>query len=205
MVERLSEKLSEEVAINVEGISEEQKEIIRYTVMQLTGELVKIIIMAAIAIYFNIGHLLLIAIFSMAIYRIPAGGCHSKSHISCFIASSVLFFGNVVVSILVRGSFLDYLYMGIFLINIPIIQIFAPADTEMKPIISSRLRSRLKIVSYITMTGLILVGRFLISDIIIRNIFIFGTLAQSITMLPFMYKMLGSKYGFRCGITEPQS
>jgi len=55
-----------------------------------------------------------------------------------------------------------------------------------------------------TMAITILIGRFIITDITIRNIFIFGTLFQSITMLPFMYKIANTKYGFRDGIFEPQ-
>ena len=204
MLSEFSEKVSDTVACNVENVSEEQKEIIKYTVEQLVGEFVKIGIMAAIAMYFHIGHLLLIAIFSMAIYRIPSGGVHSKGHISCFVASSLIFFGNVAISMFLRGPYLDYIYLLIFLFNIPVIHFFAPADTEMKPIVSKKLRRNLRIISYILMTVTILIGRFIITDLTIRNIFIVGTLIQSITMLPFIYKIMGTKYGFRDGIFEPQ-
>ena len=54
------------------------------------------------------------------------------------------------------------------------------------------------------MTLMIVVARLFITDITIRNIFIFGTMFQSITMLPFMYKLVNTKYGFRDGIFEPQ-
>jgi len=204
MLSELGEKVSETVACNVESVSVDQKEIIKYTVEQLVGEFIKIGIMAGIAMYFHIGHLLLIAIFSMAIYRIPSGGVHCKGHISCFIASSVIFFGNVIISSILRGPYLDYIYFAIFLFNLPVIHYFAPADTEMKPIVSKKLRRNLRIISYILMTVTILIGRFIITDLTIRNIFIVGTLTQSITMLPFIYKLFGTKYGFRDGIFEPQ-
>ena len=58
MLSEFSEKVSDTVACNVENVSEDQKEIIKYTVEQLVGEFVKIGIMAAIAMYFHIGHLL---------------------------------------------------------------------------------------------------------------------------------------------------
>lgn len=204
MLSELGEKVSDTVACNIESVSADQKEIIKYTVEQLVGEFIKIGIMAAIAIYFHIGHLLLISIFSMAIYRIPAGGVHCKGHISCFIASSLIFFGNVVLSMNLKGDYLDYIYLLIFLFNLPVIHFMAPADTEMKPIISKKLRRNLKILSYILMTFTILIGRFIITDLTIRNIFIVGTLFQGITMLPFVYKLFGTKYGFRDGILEPQ-
>jgi len=204
MLSELGEKVSESVACNIESVSDDQKEIIKYTVEQLVGEFIKIGIMAGIAIYFHIGHLLLISIFSMALYRIPSGGVHCKGHISCFIASSVIFFGNVIVSMFLRGPYLDYIYFIIFLLNIPVIHFLAPADTEMKPIISKKLRKILKILSYVFMTITILVGRFVITDLTIRNIFIIGTLFQSLTMLPIVYKLFGTKYGFRDGIFEPQ-
>lgn len=204
MLEEIGEKVSDAVAVNVENVDENQKEIIAYTVTQLLGEFVKIALMGLIAYIFNIWQLLLIAIFSMAIYRVPAGGVHCKGHISCFVISSLLFFGNVALSMFARGQYLDYIYMIIFVINLPVIHFLAPADTEMKPIISKKQRRNLKIISYIAMTATILIGRFIITDITIRNIFIFGTLFQSITMLPFMYKLVKTKYGFRDGIFEPQ-
>ena len=74
----------------------------------------------------------------------------------------------------------------------------------MKTVISKKQRRTLKIASYICMTITILIGRFLITDITIRNIFIFGTFIQSITMLPPMYKLLKTKYGYRDGILVPQ-
>jgi len=204
MLEELGEKVSDTVALNVENVDENQKQIIAYMITQVLGEFVKIALMGAIAYIFNIWQLLLIAIFSMSIYRIPAGGVHCKGHISCFTLSSIFFFGNVVLSMFVRGEFLDYIYLAIFIVNLPVIHFLAPADTEMKPIVSKKLRRNLRIISYICMTITILIGRFVITDITIRNIFIFGTLFQSITMLPFMYKIVKTKYGFRDGIFEPQ-
>lgn len=204
MLEELGEKISNTVAVNVENVDKDQKEIIAYTVTQLLGEFIKIGIMGVIAYVFDIWQLLLISIFSMAIYRTPAGGVHCKGHVSCFVVSSICFFGNVVLSMFLRGDYLDYMYIAIFFINLPIIYKFAPADTEMKPIINKKLRKNLRIISYFAMTASILIGRFIITDITIRNIFIIGTLFQSITMLPFMYKILGTKYGYRDGIFEPQ-
>ncbi len=204
MLEELSEMVSDAVVNNVEETSSDQKEIVKYTVEQLLGEFIKIALMAAIAIYFKIGILLLISIFSMAIYRVPSGGVHFKGHISCFVASSLIFFGNVLISMNLRGTFLDYLYFLIFLFNLPVIYYLAPADTEMKPIVSKKLRRNLRIISYICMTITILIGRFIITDMTIRNIFIIGTLFQSLTMLPFAYKIAKTKYGFRDGIYEPQ-
>lgn len=204
MLEELGEKISNGVENNLDGITPTQKEIIKYTVIQLVGEFIKLAIMVALVWPFGIAHLLLIAVFSMGIYRIPSGGVHSKSHIACFITSSIMFLGNVILSNLLRGPYLDFIYIFIFLFNIPVIHFFAPADTEMKPVVSKKQRKQLKIISYICMTLSILIGRFLIKDIAIRNIFIFGTLIQSITMLPPLYKILKTKYGYRDGILVPQ-
>lgn len=204
MLEELGERIGSAVEDNLDDITPTQKEIIQYTVVQTLGELVKIAIMFAVVWPFGVAHLLLIAILSMAIYRTPSGGVHSKSHIACFVTSMILFGGNVIISSLVKGPYLDIIYILIFMINIPIIHYFAPADTEMKPVVSKKQRKILKIVSYICMTITILIGRFIITDLVIRNIFIFGTLIQSITMLPFIYKILGTRYGYRDGIVVPQ-
>ena len=204
MLEQLGERVSNGVENNLDGITPTQKEIIKYTVIQLLGELMKTAIMLAIAWPFRIAHLLLIAIFSMGIYRIPSGGAHSKSHIACFITSSILFFGNIILSSTIKVKNLDIIYILILLFNIIVIYFLAPADTEMKPVVSEKQRKKLKIMSYICMMLTIFIGRFIITDIVIRNIFIFGTFIQSITMLPPVYKILKTKYGYRDGILIPQ-
>lgn len=204
MLEELGERVSNGVENNLEGITPIQKEIIKYTIVQLVGEFVKLAIMVALVWPFGVAHLLLIAVFSMGIYRVPSGGVHSKSHIACFITSSTLFLGNVILSALIKGPYLDVIYICIVLFNIPIIHFFAPADTEMKPIVSKKQRLTLKILSYICMILTVVIGRFVITDIAIRNIFIFGTFIQSITMLPPMYKLLNTRYGYRDGILIPQ-
>jgi len=204
MLEELGERVSNGVENNLDGITPTQKEIIKYTVIQLVGELMKLAIMVAIVWPFGVAHLLLIAVFSMGIYRIPSGGAHSKSHIACFITSTSLFLGNVILSSLLIGSYLDFIYICIFLFNIPVIHFLAPADTEMKPVVSKKQRKKLKVLSYICMILTIFIGRFIITDVAIRNIFIFGTFIQSITMLPPMYKILNTKYGYRDGILVPQ-
>lgn len=204
MLEELGEKVGNTVENTLDDITPTQKEIIKYTVVQLLGEIVKMAIMVAVVWPFGVAHLLLIAIFSMGIYRLPSGGVHSRSHIACFVTSTSLFMGNVILSALVKGPYLDIIYIFIFLFNIPVIWFFAPADTEMRPVASKKQRKILKIVSFICMVVTILIGRFIITDIAIRNIFIFGTFIQSITMLPPLYKLLGTKYGYRDGILVPQ-
>jgi len=204
MLDELGAKVSDCVSETLEGVTPTQKEIIQYTIVQLLGELGKMAIMIGIALYFGIAHLLLIAIFSMAIYRVPAGGVHSKSHIACFLTSSILFFGNVILSSVIDVPYLDLIYGGIFLFNSVVIYFFAPADTEMKPVVSKTQRRNLRIASFVCMVITILIGRFVITDLVIRNIFIFGTMIQSITMLPFMYRIMNTKYGFRDGISVPQ-
>lgn len=204
MLDELGAKVSDCVSETLEDVTPTQKEIIQYTIVQLLGEFGKMAIMFGIALYFGIAHLLLIAILSMAIYRVPAGGAHSKSHIACFLASSIIFFGNIILSKVINVPYLDVIYMAILLFNSVVIYFFAPADTEMKPVASKKQRSVLRIVSFICMVLTIVIGRFIITDLVIRNIFIFGTLIQSITMLPFMYRIFNTRYGFRDGILVPQ-
>ena len=204
MLEELGEKISCGVENNLEDVTPTQKEIIKYTVIQLFGELIKLAIMVAVVWPFGVAHLLLIAVFSMGIYRIPSGGVHSRSHIACFVTSITLFMSNVILSSLLKGPYLDVIYIFILLFNIPVILLLAPADTEMKPVVSKKQRRLLKALSFACMILTILIGRFVITDIAIRNIFIFGTFIQSITMLPPMYKMLHTKYGYRDGILIPQ-
>lgn len=204
MLDELGDKISDTVAINSANVDENQKEIVKYFVVQILGEISKLVLMIAIAYLLGVGKLFLICFLAMSAYRCVGGGFHCKGHVSCFIISFIFFFGNIYASLYIKNAYLDYIYLVMMIFNIIVISLYAPADTEMKPIVSKKLRRNLKVISYIAMLGTMAVGRFLITDLTIRNMCIYGTFIQSITMLPFAYRLSGTKYGFRDGIFEPQ-
>ena len=203
MLDELGDKISDAV-VTSNNIDERQREIVKYFVVQILGEISKLFLMIGIAYLLGVGNLLLICFLAMSVYRCAGGGVHCKGHVSCFIVSFIFFFGNIYAAMYIRSSYLDYIYILMLIFNLIVIHLYAPADTEMKPIVSKKLRRNLKIVSYVSMLAMMIIGRFLITDITIRNIFIFGTFIQSITMLPISYRLIGTKYGFRDGIFEPQ-
>ena len=204
MLDELGDKISNSVAVNVDNVDDNQKEIIKYFIVQILGEFIKLFLMIGLAYLLGVGKLFLICVGAMLVYRVASGGVHCKGHISCFIASFIFFFGNIYASMYIRSVYLDYAYIVMLIFNLIVIHLYAPADTEMKPIVSKKLRRNLKILSYVSMFAMMIFGRFVITDITVRNIFIFGTFIQSINMLPITYRLIGTKYGFRDGIFEPQ-
>ena len=75
------------------------------------------------------------------------------------------------------------------------INIYAPADTENLPILSSKERKIKKRLSYIIATIELVIAIF-IPNSVIANIIIFGILLQTLSITRIAYKLTNNKYGY---------
>jgi len=71
---------------------------------------------------------------------------------------------------------------------------YSPADTEERPIVSSKLRKKLKILSAITILVLYAIALYSIGTKA-SSIITFAVLVESILILPATYRLAGSMYG----------
>ena len=75
------------------------------------------------------------------------------------------------------------------------IKLYAPADTEDVPILSSKVRKKKRIISYVAFSLGLLIS-IIISNNTISNILILSNLLQTITITRFIYKVTNNKYGY---------
>ena len=125
------------------------------------------------------------------------GGAHFKTHVKCVLATSIFYIGTALLSkyIVLSRMIRIMLTATIWIFAVIMISWYAPADTEDVPILRKKERKAKKIISYIIMT-LMLTISLIIKNSIISNIFLFGTLFQTISITRVMYKIAQNKYGY---------
>ena len=125
------------------------------------------------------------------------GGAHFKTHVKCVLATSIFYIGTALLSkyIVLSRMIRIMLTATIWIFAVIMISWYAPADTEDVPILRKKERKAKKIISYIIMT-LMLTISLVIKNSIISNIFLFGTLFQTISITRVMYKIAQNKYGY---------
>lgn len=205
MIDSICLKLTKLIQKRVPDIDDEQAEIINFGLQNIIGELPKIFPIMLIAYFLGIFKLTMIAALVILAYRTFSGGFHLSTHLGCLICSLIFTCGLVYLSkyLIIQNEYIRFfVYMAIWIINLIIIKIYAPADTENVPIISKKQRKKQRIESYIVMSLIIFTAVFFIEDKVIQNIFVYGTFLQSLGMTRVVYKLTKNEYGHEVYIEE---
>ena len=197
MIEKLVNNILNKIKEKNPNLTELEKDRIWFGLMILFDEIPKLILLSLITWYFGVINLMLISFISFSIYRLFSGGIHLKSHIGCFIMSFVVFVGTPIISKYVTwdNNILKYfIFTMIWIYNMLMIRLYAPADTEAVPIINKQQRKQQKIMSYITMNIVFIIG-LLFKNNMVTNTLIFSTFIQSFNISRIAYKLFKNKYG----------
>lgn len=136
-----------------------------------------------------LGYLKEVIIFN--IFYIPlrstAHGFHAKNNLECWI---ITIFSYVMLILFIQNIFFEIISL-LILISISFISflLWSPADTENLPLIRSKNRMRLKIIS----TGILLIESTL-SLFLYRNYITISIIMAMININPIIYKLLGLKF-----------
>ncbi|MGE5627770.1 MAG: accessory gene regulator B family protein [Solirubrobacterales bacterium] len=190
IAEKISKTCAKFVSKNLE-ITEDELEKIEYGAQVIFVNLVKLIILFLIASILRVANYTCIAIISFASIRIFASGIHADSNIKCTITNILLFLGNVYFSMNIVLN--KYMNITILALSLLLVILYAPADTEDRPLLSKRLRKKLKIYS-ITIT--LFMGAMAIkceSDVF-SNLIIFSVLEASLLITPISYYIFNKRY-----------
>lgn len=164
---------------------------IKYGLEGLYLTITKLIFIIIISIILGIWKetLLLILIFNGI--RLTAFGVHAKRSIDCLISSTLFF---ILFPILCIKLTIPLIVKIILVIPLTVlIGIFAPADTEKRPLINKKKRKIYKILSII-ISIIYMTIAIVIKDNTLSNCFIFAIVIQIIIMLPITYKIFGVSY-----------
>ena len=179
------------IKTNNPNLSNKELDKMRYGLEGLYLNLTKIIVIFIISLIIGIFKetILLLLIFNGI--RITSFGVHAKRSIDCLISSLILFLGFPLLCVhLIIPLFIKYI---LFLPLVILIGIFAPCDTEKRPLKDKKKRTIYKILS-ILISIIYMTLSILIKDNTLSNCFIFALVIQIIVMLPITYKLFGVSY-----------
>lgn len=171
--------------------NEEELEVIKYGIEGTYLGITKIVIILIISIILNLFKETILFFILFNIIRIPGFGLHAKKSIWCWVSSSIAFIGIPIIC-------KSYTFNNLFYLIIPIICIFffllyAPADTEKRPLINKKKRKIFKITTVIIgIIYFILIVN--ISNFYYKNILTFAMILQTILILPITYKIFNLSY-----------
>lgn len=197
MIDKFCDYLTNKIRKEMPDVDDERAEVIKYGLQLIIGEIPKFFIMAGIAWAFGILEWTVICFILMLPYRMYSGGFHLKTHLGCIIGTSLMYTGNAFISQFFVIPFIYKIIIGIllWLFSILMIRIYAPADTESVPVVSKKERKKRKIISYIIVTIMVIVGIFIRNNYI-SNILLVGVLLQTISITRIAYKLTNNKYGY---------
>ena len=195
MVDKICDTLLNRIRMSDSTIDDEKAEIIYYGLQNLIGELPKGFIILAIAGLLGVLKLVLVGTVVLMIYRGFAGGVHLKTHISCLFTSIFLVIGGTYLAEKVIYDNYLVIYLILFLFNYIIAFLYAPADTENRPIMKESQMKRQKCESLIMVFAIFLLSSFVIKDRVIANLFMYMITAESMMITPIAYKVFDNKTG----------
>jgi accessory gene regulator B len=173
------------------SVSEEDLEKIYYGIQVILLTISKDILLLITAYLLGVLKYTIIAVIVFGILRTFASGVHAKSTLPCIIFSFTSFLGNVYLSLDLSLNTISKSIL--FAISFILILLYAPGDTEERPLVSKKLRRNLKIKSIIVVITFYIVT-LLIKSNIYSNLITFSILEESLIITPMVYKLLGKKH-----------
>lgn len=163
---------------------------IRYGLESLYLSIIKFIVIFIISFFIKTTKELCLFFLTYGILRMFAFGVHAKKSIHCWIIS-LLTFG--IIPLLIKTYKINlYIILITSIICLLLIIIYAPADTEKRPLINKKKRIIFKILSIITTITYIILIIYVKNYY--KNLLFYSIILETIFILPITYKLLGVKY-----------
>lgn len=198
MVESICNYLTKKIQKEMPDVDDERAEIINYGLQLIIGEIPKMFLAICLATVLGSVKLVLITLLFLIPYRGFTGGFHLKTHIGCFICTTIMYSlpGSLTKFFTINGNY-QYLSIGLISIfAIWMVTVYAPADTINLPILTKKERKLKKSLSYITLAIAMIVA-VVIKDNQISSVIIYTILMQTIFITKTAYKISKCEYGYR--------
>ena len=197
MIDKICTFLTNRIRKEMPEIDDERAEVINYGLQNIVGEVPKIFLLFIIAFILGMLKEVLFMFIVLTPYRGASGGFHLKTHLGCILGTTAFYCGIVFLSQhIVIGNITKYILIGIiWIFGMIMIKLYAPADTENVPILSTKDRKRKQIIAYITFSIALIIAIF-IENSVISNILIFGNLLQTLMITKLAYRLTNNKYGY---------
>lgn len=176
---------------NRKGISDDEVEIIMYGLEGIYLTTTKLVIIFLLALLFGFFKEMILTLLFYNILRMFAFGMHASKSWHCLLISSLFFLVGPILGMILDINF--YLKIGVVIILAILVVIYAPADTEKRPLINKKKRMRWKILSIIV--AIILSVCIIVFDQHkISNYMFIGYIEAVLMILPITYKLFKLPY-----------
>lgn len=163
---------------------------IKYGIESLYLSMFKTLVIFIISFIFHFTKELILLFVFYGLLRLTAFGVHAKKSWHCWISSIFTF---TVLPLLIKYVVVNNLLMDtLSVVYLVILAIYAPADTEKRPI-SKKKRNVYKLLTIIISISYVLFIIFS-TNIYVKNILFYSLLNQVILILPITYKLFGVQY-----------
>lgn len=123
--------------------------------------------------------------------RTFAYGVHAKKSWHCYISSLVVFILMPYIFINININLIQKIIISI--LSLISMYVYAPADTEKRPIVNMNQRKNLKLYSFLVCTIYIILS-FIIKNEMIINLILLSMITESFVINPFIYKIFNLPY-----------
>lgn len=164
---------------------------IRYGLEAIYLSIIKLILVFIISILLNTTKELILLFIFYGLLRLTGFGLHAKKSIHCWLTSIPTF---TIIPFLIKNFSINEKYMYIpLVICFILLSIFAPSDTEKRPLIRKRKRIIYKILT-ITLTTSYIIYILYSNNNYVNNILFYSIIIETLLVIPLSYKLLGLKY-----------
>jgi accessory gene regulator B len=173
------------------GYSEKKRPILKYGLETIYLTATKLILIVLISIILGLFKEMLLFMIAYNLLRLFAFGLHASKSYICLITSTLVFITIPYVSTIIEVNVYIKILVSMFCLISFIL--YAPADTEKRPIVSKKRRMIYKVFSSLILTIYIVLIFVLKNDFIVNTI-IFAMLTETFMIHPLSYKMFKMPY-----------
>ncbi len=175
---------------NLENITDDELEIALYGMEVIYSLVTKTLIFFLISLILKCHKEFLIVMLILATIRSTSFGFHAEKEVSCYISSFLVIFGTIYIA---KNYSFNLIFIAITCsISIIATILFAPADTEKRPLLNKNTRSILKLCSFITSLFFSFIA---INNIgFMSNAIVCILIVNSVSISPILYKIFKRRY-----------
>ena len=186
MIQFLANRMADYVVKNDETANQE---VLSYGFQLLLMAFVTYAVVLISAYILGVFREMLIAIGAYILMRTAVGGCHANSRTVCLITYSGILYSSIFLAGVLTLSW--YVILALYLVNIALLVLYAPGDTDQQPMVRWRLTR--KICGLIFLSCLFVLSLILQDMRMETNILLFVSTATCILLHPYIYKIYGCK------------
>lgn len=190
MKEVIINPILKKININKKYSNQKMAEI-KYGLEVLYLTITKTVVILTISYILGIIKELLLILLFYGLLRLTGYGLHAKKSYQCWISSLLVFL--LMPYIIIKLKLNMTVKIIISIISIILIFIFAPSDTEKRPLIHKNKRLKLKIICTITAI-ILLITMIYIKNNLIENAILVSLIIENIMINPITYKIFRLSY-----------